>query len=92
MEEAEAVDVPSKSMFKERIGFVVYVKSLKQVKALRRYANIYYVSKREKYAYLYTDLDRIEDVLEQVDALPFVQSVVRSERPFVSETYEPKSK
>jgi len=89
-EEAEVVDAPSK--LNERIGFVVYVNSLKQVKALRRYANLYFVSKREKYAFLYTDLEGHEDVLEQVKALPFVEAVVRSERPFISETYETKSK
>ncbi|MBR2076052.1 YlbG family protein [Exiguobacterium sp. PBE] len=89
-EEAEVVDAPSK--LNERIGFVVYVNSLKQVKALRRYANLYFVSKREKYAFLYTDLEGHEAVLEQVKALPFVEAVVRSERPFISETYETKSK
>ena len=89
-EEAEVVDAPSK--LNERIGFVVYVNSLKQVKALRRYANLYFVSKREKYAFLYTDLEGHEAVLEQVKALPFVEAVVRSERPFISETNETKSK
>ncbi|WP_215141781.1 YlbG family protein [Exiguobacterium qingdaonense] len=84
------MDAPSK--LNERIGFVVYVNSLKQVKALRRYANLYFVSKREKYAFLYTDLEGHETVLEQVKSLPFVESVVRSERPFISETYEAKSK
>lgn len=93
VEEAEAVDVPSDSFeIKGRIGFVVYLQSLKQVKALRRYANLYYVSKREKYAFLYTDLDGHETIIEKVSALPFVESVVRSERPFVAETYEPKQK
>lgn len=92
-EEAEAVDVPSESFeLNGRIGFVVYVQSLKQVKALRRYANLYYVSKREKYAFLYTDLDGHEAILKQVSALPFVEAVVRSERPFVAETYESKQK
>nr|WP_026826337.1 MULTISPECIES: YlbG family protein [unclassified Exiguobacterium] len=76
----------------ERIGIVVYVNSLKQLKALRRYANLYFVSKREKYAFLYTDLEGYETVIEQVKALPFVEAVVRSERPFVSETYETKLK
>nr|WP_251136536.1 YlbG family protein [Exiguobacterium sp. s122] len=75
-----------------RIGLVVYVQSLKQVKVLRRYANLYYVSKREKYAFLYTDLEGHETVIEQMQALPFVENVIRSERPFIAETYEPKQK
>nr|WP_300997404.1 YlbG family protein [Exiguobacterium sp.] len=77
---------------KGRIGLVVYVQSLKQVKALRRYANLYYVSKREKYAFLYTDLEGHETIVEAIGALPFVESVVRSERPFIAETYAPKQK
>jgi len=92
-EEAEAVDVLSNSFeLNGRIGLVVYVQSLKQVKVLRRYANLYYVSKREKYAFLYTDLDGHEAVIEQMRALPFVEDVVRSERPFIAETYAPKQK
>ncbi len=92
-EEAEAVDVLSESFeLKGRIGLVVYVQSLKQVKALRRYANLYYVSKREKYAFLYTDLEGHETIVETISSLPFVESVVRSERPFIAETYAPKQK
>ncbi len=92
-EEAEAVDVLSNSFERNgRIGLVVYVQSLKQVKVLRRYANLYYVSKREKYAFLYTDLEGHETVIEQMQALPFVENVIRSERPFIAETYEPKQK
>lgn len=94
-EEAEAVDVLAESVSFElngRIGLVVYVQSLKQVKALRRYANLYYVSKREKYAFLYTDLEGHETIIENIRALPFVDAVVRSERPFIAETYEPKQK
>ncbi len=92
-EEAEVVDVLAESFeLKGRIGLVVYVQSLKQVKALRRYANLYYVSKREKYAFLYTDLEDHETIIEKISALPFVDAVVRSERPFIAETYEPKQK
>lgn len=94
-EEAEAVDVLAETVsfeLKGRIGLVVYVQSLKQVKALRRYANLYYVSRREKYAFLYTDLDGHETIIEKINALPFVDAVVRSERPFIAETYEPKQK
>lgn len=95
VEEAEAVDVLAESgsfEIKGRIGLVVYVQSLKQVKALRRYANLYYVSKRDKYAFLYTDLEDHETIIEKISALPFVDAVVRSERPFIAETYEPKQK
>ncbi|MCT4783737.1 MULTISPECIES: YlbG family protein [Exiguobacterium] len=87
------MDVLSNSFERNgRIGLVVYVQSLKQVKVLRRYANLYYVSKREKYAFLYTDLEGHETVIEQMQALPFVENVIRSERPFIAETYEPKQK
>ncbi|STO08562.1 YlbG family protein [Exiguobacterium aurantiacum] len=87
------MDVLSESFeLKGRIGLVVYVQSLKQVKALRRYANLYYVSKREKYAFLYTDLEGHETTVETISSLPFVESVVRSERPFIAETYAPKQK
>ncbi len=40
---------------KQRQGLVVWVYSLKQLKTLRRYGAIMYVSRRLKYVYLYLD-------------------------------------
>ncbi|MGX8176135.1 YlbG family protein [Exiguobacterium artemiae] len=77
-------------MIKERIGLIVYVKALKASRQLRRYGNVYFTSKRERYVFLYVDLERYEQVVERIAELPFVERVVRSERPFIVETYANK--
>lgn len=77
-------------MIKDRIGLIVYVNALKASRQLRRFGNVYFTSKRERYVFLYIDLDQHEQVIERITALPFVESVLRSERPFIIETYANK--
>lgn len=77
-------------MIKDRIGLIVYVNALKASRQLRRFGNVYFTSKRERYVFLYVDFDQHEQVIERITALPFVESVLRSERPFIIETYANK--
>lgn len=77
-------------MIKDRIGLIVYVNALKASRQLRRFGNVYFTSKRERYVFLYVDLDQHEQVIERITALPFVESVLRSERPFIIEKYANK--
>jgi uncharacterized protein YlbG (UPF0298 family) len=77
-------------VIKDRIGLIVYVNALKASRQLRRFGNVYFTSKRERYVFLYVDLDQHEQVMERITALPFVENVLRSERPFIIETYANK--
>jgi len=77
-------------VIKDRIGLIVYVNALKASRQLRRFGNVYFTSKRERYVFLYVDLDQHEQVIERITALPFVESVLRSERPSIIETYANK--
>ncbi|WP_225047337.1 YlbG family protein [Lacticaseibacillus kribbianus] len=61
-----------------RQGLVVWVYSLKQIKALRHFGTVLYVSKRMKYVYLYLDEDKMADTIAQVEKLRFVKSVTVS--------------
>ncbi|WP_461224152.1 YlbG family protein [Lacticaseibacillus suihuaensis] len=61
-----------------RQGLVVWVYSLKQIKALRHYGTVLYVSKRMKYVYLYLDEDKVADTIAKVEKLRFVKSAVPS--------------
>lgn len=72
-----------------RIGMVVWVYSLKQIRALRHFGTVMYVSKRMKYAYLYLDADQADAVKAEVEKLRFVKSVVLSKRPELAEEYGP---
>ncbi|AFS70936.1 MULTISPECIES: YlbG family protein [Exiguobacterium] len=77
-------------MIKDRIGLIVYVNALKASRQLRRFGNVYFTSKRERYVFLYVDLEQHEQAIERITELPFVETVLRSERPFIIETYANK--
>ncbi|EKQ21906.1 hypothetical protein Lpp22_0982 [Lacticaseibacillus paracasei subsp. paracasei Lpp22] len=66
---------------KQRQGLVVWVYSLKQLKTLRRYGTIMYVSRRMKYVYLYLDQDELAQTSAKLSKLRFVKRVEPSHRP-----------
>ncbi|WP_458414009.1 YlbG family protein [Schinkia sp. CFF1] len=74
--------------FGNRQGIIVWVHSLKQVKQLKRFGNIHYVSKKLKYVVIYMDMDRIEETAERIKSLSFVKKVELSYKPFLKTEYE----
>lgn len=75
-------------MHNERIGLIVWVRSLKQVRSLRKFGNIHYVSKRMKYVVLYCDLEASDSVTQKLDSFSYVRRVERSQRPFLKTEFE----
>lgn len=73
-----------------RRGLVVWVYSLKQLKNLKRYGFVYYVSRKMKYVYLYLDEERYEENLAKIQKLHFVRSVEPSYRPDVEMNFADK--
>lgn len=71
----------------KRQGLVVWVYSLKQLKALRHYGTVIYASRRMKYVYLYLDMDKVDDTIEKLNKLRFVKRVEKSQRPFLATDY-----
>nr|WP_242703914.1 YlbG family protein [Enterococcus sp. 669A] len=67
----------------KRRGIVVWVYSLKQLKTLKRYGLIHYVSRKMKYVVLYVNEEALEEAEEKLSALHFVRQVERSYRPDV---------
>ncbi|MFD1484290.1 YlbG family protein [Lacticaseibacillus baoqingensis] len=72
-----------------RIGLVVWVYSLKQIRALRHYGTVMYVSKKMKYAYLYLDQADLEATMAKLEKLRFVRAVEPSHRPELAVAYGP---
>ena len=68
----------------KRRALIVFVYSLKQLKTLRRYGIVYYVSRKMKYVVLYMDEADVEDGLEKIQALHFVRHVEKSYRPDIA--------
>lgn len=75
-------------MFGKRQGLIVWLLSLKQIKALRRYGNVHYISKRYKYAVIYCDMDEVDFIMSKLKALSFVKKVEPSYKPFLKMEFE----
>ncbi|WP_164506883.1 YlbG family protein [Lapidilactobacillus bayanensis] len=67
-------------VIRERISLSIWVYSLKQVRQLRRYGTIYYVSKRMKYLVMYIDEKQLETTVKALNNLRFVKKVDVSPR------------
>ncbi|WP_461215380.1 YlbG family protein [Lacticaseibacillus sp. GG6-2] len=72
-----------------RVGLVVWVYSLKQIRALRHYGTVMYVSKKMKYVYLYLDQDAVAETTAKLQKLRFVRKVSPSKRPELAVHYGP---
>lgn len=71
-----------------RQGMIVWFQHMKNMKQLKRYGNLIYVSKRWKYAVIYVNQDEVEDIEERLIKLPFVSRIDRSYKPFLRTNYE----
>jgi uncharacterized protein YlbG (UPF0298 family) len=79
-------------MFENRQGMIVYLHSTKNARALRKYGNIHYVSKKMKYVVLYCAMENIQELQEKVNQLPFVKDVKLSYKPFIRTEYDSASR
>lgn len=73
-----------------RRGLVVWVYSLKQLKNLKRYGLVHYVSRKMKYVYMYLDEVGYEENVAKIERLHFVRSVEPSYRPDVEMNFADK--
>ncbi|HEX7065651.1 MAG TPA: DUF2129 domain-containing protein [Bacillales bacterium] len=72
----------------ERIGLIIWMHSLKQVRSLKKFGNVHYVSKKMKYAVLYCNADVCESTTKRLLSLPYVKRVQKSQRPFLKTEFE----
>jgi uncharacterized protein YlbG (UPF0298 family) len=75
-------------MIGDRIGIIVWLHSLKQVKQLRRFGNIHYVSKKMKYVVLYCDIANVDQVKAKIESIYSVKKVQKSLKPFINTEYQ----
>ena len=68
-------------IMQKRRGIIVWVYSLKQLKTLKRYGLVHFVSRKMKYVLLYVNEETVEEVEEKLQTLHFVRQVERSYRP-----------
>ncbi|MDA1475664.1 YlbG family protein [Bacillus changyiensis] len=77
-------------MKERRQGLIVWLHSLKHAKALRKFGNVHYVSKRLKYAVVYCNMDEVEKVMAKIRSYSFVKKVAPSYKPFLKIEFESK--
>jgi len=75
-------------MVTSRVGLAIWVQSLKQVKQLKRFGNIHYVSKKMKYVILYCDEERVDETMNKLESFHFVKKVSMSMRPWIKTEYQ----
>lgn len=79
-----------KEMENDRQAIVIWMSHLKQVRSLKRFGNVHYVSRKLKYAVLYCDMDRIPEIMEKLSRFHYVKRIEESYRPFLKTEYESK--
>ncbi|MGM9925255.1 MAG: YlbG family protein [Bacillus sp. (in: firmicutes)] len=75
-------------MLGARQGIIAYLHTLKQVKSLRRFGNIHYVSKKLKYVVLYTNMEDVQATVDKLNSYSFVKKVDVSYKPFLKTDFE----
>lgn len=72
----------------ERQALVVYLYTLKQLKNIRKFGHVHFVSERLRYVILYVNRDEQEDIIDKLKKLHFVQKVEVSYRDDIDMTWK----
>lgn len=74
-------------MITERCGLIVWVSDIKAARNLDRYGSLHYISKKMHYAVLYIHAHKYDEILRQLQRLPYVKKVERSYRDEIKTEY-----
>ncbi len=72
----------------KRQGIIVWFQHMKNVRNLKRYGHIIYVSKKLRYAVIYVNEIDIHSIETKLLRLPFVSKVEQSYKPFIQTNFE----
>lgn len=75
-------------MFTNRQGLVIWFQHMKNVRQIKRYGHLVYVSKKLKYALIYVNQEDLDHMVEKLSKLNFVSKVAPSYKPFIRTEYE----
>lgn len=74
----------------KRRGLIVWVYSLRQLKNLRRFGTIHFVSHKMKYVVIYVNEEDVVDTMEKMNRLHFVREIQPSYRPDIEMNFAEK--
>ncbi|CAM3352003.1 YlbG family protein [Marinicrinis lubricantis] len=77
-------------MFRDRTGLIVWVNDLRSTRPLERLGSVHYASKRMNYAVMYVNAEQQDQVIQQLQKLPFVKKVELSLRKNIKTDYNSK--
>lgn len=72
----------------ERQSIIVWLYTLKQVKNIRKFGHIQFISKKLRYVVLYTNRNEINDIKEKLEKLHYVQKVEVSHLDDIDKTWK----
>lgn len=75
-------------MLVKRQGLAIWFQKMKNVKYIKKYGHLMYVSKKMKYAIVYVDMDEVDETLQTIKKLPFVKKVEVSSKPYIKTEFE----
>lgn len=75
-------------MDNKRRGIIVWFQHRKNIKTIKRFGNLLYVSKKMRYAILYINESEYDETMAQLEKYSFVSKVDASYRPFLRTEYE----
>jgi uncharacterized protein YlbG (UPF0298 family) len=75
-----------------RAGLIVWLHHTRHAKALKKYGNVHYVSKKMRYAILYCDADKRDAVMERLAKQRFTKRVDLSHLKELDNRYQKKHK
>lgn len=70
-----------------RASIIVWLRDYKRAKALDQHGLVHYVSKKMRYAVLYVHADKVDEVMQKVNKLPYVKSTEKSHRHLIRTDY-----
>lgn len=88
--EGTVMDEKNEFQLTKRRGLIVWVYSLKQLKNLKKFGLLHYVSRKMKYIVLYLNEETFEQTEERIKKLHFVRNVERSYRPDIEMNFAEK--
>jgi len=71
-----------------RQGIIVWFQHRKNIKQIRRFGNLIYVSKKMRYAVLYVNQEEVEATIENMSKLSFISKIDVSHKPFLKTDFE----
>lgn len=72
----------------KRQGIIIWFQHKKNLKHIKRYGHLIYVSKKLRYAVLYINQDELDETMEELLRFPFISKVIPSYRPFLKTDFE----